>query len=128
MLRLTPAKLAALDPTSMTEPGHLLETFVVGELRKQTSWLDDVGPVGQPRTSDGDEVDLIVERDDGAIVAFEVKVAGRISGDDFKGLRKLRDALGDQLLAGITFYLGERSYTYDDRLHVLPSTDSGSSA
>jgi len=35
-------KLAAQDPTSMTELGHLLETFVVGELRKQAAWLDDV--------------------------------------------------------------------------------------
>jgi predicted AAA+ superfamily ATPase len=120
MLRLTPAKLAALDPTSMTELGHLLEAFVVGELRRQASWLDDVGPVGHWRTSDGDEVDLIVERDDGAIVAFEVKTAARVSGDDFKGLRKLREALGDQFLAGVAFYLGERSYTYEDRLHVLP--------
>jgi predicted AAA+ superfamily ATPase len=120
MLRLTPAKLAALDPTSMTELGHLLETFVVGELRKQASWLDDVGPMGHWRTSDGDEVDLVVERDDGAVVAFEVKTATRVSGDDFKGLRKLRDALGDQFVAGVAFYLGQRSYTYEDRMHVLP--------
>jgi hypothetical protein len=49
-----------------------------------------------------------------------VKTAARVSGDDFKGLRKLRDAVGSQFLAGVAFYLGERSYTYDDRLHVLP--------
>ncbi|MCZ3388064.1 MAG: DUF4143 domain-containing protein [Actinomycetia bacterium] len=42
----------------------------VGEIRKQASWLDDVGPLGHWRTSDGDEVDLVVERDDGAVVAF----------------------------------------------------------
>lgn len=38
------------------------------------------------RTYDGVEVDLIVERDDGAVVAFEVKAAGRVPGDDFRGL------------------------------------------
>jgi uncharacterized protein len=75
--------------------------------------------VGHWRTTDGDEVDFIVERD-GAIVACEVKTAGRVSGNDFKGLRKLRDALGDQFLAGVAYYLGERSSTCDDRLHVLP--------
>jgi predicted AAA+ superfamily ATPase len=38
MLRLSPAKLAQLDPTSLTEFGNLLETFVAGELAKQASW------------------------------------------------------------------------------------------
>jgi hypothetical protein len=115
-----PAKLAVLDPTSMTGLGHLLETLVVGDLRKQAAWLDDVGPVRHWRTSEGDDVDLIVERDDGATAAFEVKTSGRVSGDDLKGLRKRRDALGDQFLAGVAFYLGEGPYTYDDRMHVLP--------
>jgi predicted AAA+ superfamily ATPase len=41
LLRLTPAKLAGLDPTNLTELGSLLETFAVGELRKQVSWLDE---------------------------------------------------------------------------------------
>jgi hypothetical protein len=107
----------------MTELGHLLETFVVGELRKHAAWLDDVGPVGY-----GDEVDLIVERDVGAIVAFEMKTAGRASGDDFKGLRKLRDALG-----GPSFSPGLPSTLASVPTHTTtactsyPSTDSGSS-
>ncbi|NCD20610.1 MAG: ATP-binding protein, partial [Actinobacteria bacterium] len=41
LLRLTPEKLAGLDPAALTEFGHLLETFVVGEVRKQASWLDE---------------------------------------------------------------------------------------
>lgn len=120
LLRLTPAKLASLDATSMTELGHLLETFAVGEIRKQASWLDDVGPLGHWRTSDGDEVDLVVERDDGAVVAFEIKAAGRVPGDEFRGLRKLRAALGTRFLAGVVLYLGPRSYTFEDRLHAMP--------
>ena len=84
------------------------------------SWLDDVVGTGHWRTSDGDEVDLVVERDDGAVIAFEVKSAGRISGDDLRPLRKLRDAVGKPFLAGVTLSLGTRSYTYEDRLHVMP--------
>ena len=37
LLGSSAAKLASLDPTHLTEFGHLLETFVVGELRKQVS-------------------------------------------------------------------------------------------
>ena len=82
LLRLTPAKLATPDPSALTELGHVLESFTVGELLKQASWNDDVAGTGHWRTRDGDEVDLVVERDDGALVAFEVKAASRVSGHD----------------------------------------------
>ena len=41
LLGVSGAKLATLDPTTQSEFGHLLETFVVGELRKQASWLQE---------------------------------------------------------------------------------------
>ena len=34
-------------------------------------------------------------------------------------LRKLRDALGERFTAGYTLYTGQRSYTAEDRLHVV---------
>lgn len=120
LLRLTPLKLAQLDPTVLTELGHLLESFVVGELLKQASWLDTVAGSGHWRTRDGDEVDLVIERDDGAIVAFEVKTGGRVPGKQLAPLRKLRGAVGKPFLAGVALYLGERAYTHEDRLHVIP--------
>jgi predicted AAA+ superfamily ATPase len=104
----------------MTEFGHLLETFAVGEVLKQASWLDDVAGAGHWRTHDGDEVDLVVERYDGRVIAFEVKAAGRAGAEHLRSLRKLRDAVGDRFAAGALLYLGERGYTADDRLHVLP--------
>lgn len=120
LLRLTPERLASRDPTALTELGHLLETFVVGEIRKQASWMDGILGIGHWRTSDGDEVDLVVERDDGSIVAIEAKASSRVTGTDLKGLEKLRTALGPRFLAGAVLYLGERSYSYADRIHVLP--------
>ena len=120
LLRLTPEKLARREATALTELGHLLETFVVGELMKQASWLEGLAGVGHWRTWDNDEVDLVVERDDGAVVAFEVKTSARVPGADLRPLAKLRDAVGDAFLAGIVLYLGERAYTYEDRLHVMP--------
>jgi predicted AAA+ superfamily ATPase len=120
LLRLTPEKLSRKDPTSLTEFGHLLETFVVVELLKQASWLDDVAGCGHWRTRDGDEVDLVVERGDGGIVAIEVKAAGRVPTEDLRHLRKLRDAVGDGFLAGAVLYTGPRAYRADDRLWVLP--------
>ncbi|MHB1473437.1 MAG: DUF4143 domain-containing protein [Dermatophilaceae bacterium] len=117
---VTPARLATLDPTALTEFARLLETFAVGELRKQISWLDEQVVSGHWRTHDGDEVDFVVGFDDGRVLAFEVKANERVSGRDFKGLRRLRDALGDRLVAGVALSTGLRSYTVEDRLHVMP--------
>ena len=120
LLRLTPTKLASLDPTGLTELGNLLETFVVGELRKQVSWLDEQATCGHWRTGDDDEVDFVVEFADGTVLAFEVKTGERVRGNDLKGMRKLREAIGDRFLAGVALSMGPRSYTYEDRLHVMP--------
>jgi uncharacterized protein len=119
LLGSSAAKLATLDPTQLTEFGHLLETFVVGELRKQVSWLDEEVTVGHWRV-DQDEVDLVVEFDDGGVLAFEVKSSERVAGKDLSGLRKLRDAVGDRFIAGAAFSTGARSFTFEDRLHVMP--------
>lgn len=120
LLRLTPSKLARLDPTALTELGKLLESFAVGELRKQVSWLEESVTVGHWRTHDGDEVDYVIEFDDGQVLAFEVKTNERIAGTDLRGMRKLRDLLGDRFIAGVALSTGPRSYTYEDRLHVMP--------
>lgn len=120
LLRLTPAKLASLDPAALTDFGHLLETFVVGELRKQASWLNEPVTLGHWRTSDGAEVDLVVEFDDGTVAAFEVKANERATAPAFNGLQQLRDALGPRFRAGVVLTTGRRSYTYSDRLHVMP--------
>lgn len=95
-MRVTATKLASLDPTALTEFGNLLETFVVGELRKQVPWLDEPVTIGHWRTHDGDEVDLVSEFDDGRLLAFEVKANERVGSDDFRSLGKLRDTLGER--------------------------------
>ena len=120
MLRVTPSRLSAAEPQAMTALGHLLETLCVAEVLKQVSWMESPAQAGHWRTHDGDEVDLILERDDGAVAAIEVKAAERARDVDFRGLRKLRDALGARFLGGVVLHLGRRLYTHDDLLHALP--------
>ena len=90
LLSLTPQKIAQSDPSTLTEYGHLLETFAVGEILKQVSWSDALVAVGYFRTESGDEVDLVLERDDGQVIAFEIKAGTRVSGEDLRGLRLLK--------------------------------------
>ena len=77
-LRFTEGKLRAATAPALSEFGHLLETFVVGEVSKQLDWLEEPIIRGHWRTHDGDEVDLALEREDGALAAVEVKAASRV--------------------------------------------------
>jgi predicted AAA+ superfamily ATPase len=120
MLRLTPDKLNRPSRSAVTEFGHLLETFVVGELVKQASWLEAGVSLGYWRVRNLYEVDLVVERDDGAVLGFEVKAGSRVRDDDLRGLRRLRDAVGPDFVAGAVLYTGEYGYTAEDRIHVQP--------
>ena len=113
LLRLPPDKLSSLDPAALQQFGHLLETFVVGEVLKQASWMEHRPHVGYWRTHHGAEVDIVVEDSrDGSVVGIEVKSGSRIHSKDRRGLRILRDALGDRLTAGVVFYTGPHSIRY----------------
>ncbi len=120
LLRLNPDRLTTIDPAALTEFGHLLETFVIGEIRKQASWLSEPVALGHWRTSDGAEVDLVIESDDGTVIGLEVKAGERARSAEFRGLEQLRDVLGPRFTAGIILTTGRHSYTYADRLHVMP--------
>ncbi|MFM8350950.1 MAG: DUF4143 domain-containing protein, partial [Actinomycetales bacterium] len=93
---------------------------VIGELRKQASWLDGTYPPGHWRTHDSTEVDFILERDDGSIIAVEVKASTRVQPSDFRVLELLRDKIGSSFTAGAVLYPGARSFTSGDRLYACP--------
>ena len=52
-------------------------------------------------------VDFILERPDGTLAGIEVKASTRVDTGDFKGLRELREAVGDDLQWG-SFYTRPR--------------------
>jgi hypothetical protein len=120
LLSLTPQKIAQAAPTTLTEYGHLLETFAVGEILKQVSWSDAPVTAGHFRTEAGEEVDLVLERDDGQVIAVEIKAGSRISSEDFRGLRQLKERLGPRLEEALVLHTGEHAYKHDDWITVLP--------
>ncbi len=121
LLKLTPEKLARKTPTALTEFGHLFETFIVNEILKQASWVDQSPTAGHWRTHAGEEVDLVLEASDGGVFGVEITTGTRVSASDLTALQQLRDDVGDDFVAGVFLSTGERSYTADDRIHVLPA-------
>jgi len=120
LLRLTPTKIIPQNPTAMTEYGHLLESFAVSEMLKQASWNGNVADFGHFRTRDDEEVDLVLENDEGGIIGFEVKAGNSVSGDGLDGLRQLKKMTGSSFVGGVALYTGTRSYTYEPQIHVMP--------
>jgi predicted AAA+ superfamily ATPase len=120
LLGITPEKISSANPAVLTEYGHLTETFAVGEILKQLSWWDAPTSVGHYRTGDGDEVDLVVETDDGNVVAFEIKAGSRIHGEDLRGIRNLRAKLGNRLTAAVILYTGQHAYRHEEGSVVFP--------
>ena len=59
--------------------GRLLESFVVGELRKQISWTNPQTALYHFRTATGVEADVILEKPDGSVAALEIKASATVS-------------------------------------------------
>ena len=110
LLRVTREQLLAARPQALQQFGHLLETFVVNEIVKQTHWLDEPVAVGHWRTHDGDEVDLVLERPDGSVIAFEVKASPNVREEDARGLQALARRVGEDRCTGVILHTGHHAF------------------
>jgi uncharacterized protein len=53
-------------------------------------------------------------------VGIDVKAATTVGPDDFRGLRRLADRLGDDFIAGIVLHTGTSTLPFGDRLRAMP--------
>jgi predicted AAA+ superfamily ATPase len=67
------------------------------------------------------EVDLIVERADGRVLALEVKLAHDVKDADVRHLRWLEEKLGDDLLDAVIVTTGSEAYRRKDGIAVVPA-------
>lgn len=116
ILGATPERIAA-DRSIL---GPLLETFVFAEVAKQIEWFDQPCTLHHYRDKEQDEVDLIVESSSGGIVGIEVKAAATVTASDFKGLKKLAAACGDELKLGVVLYDGDQVVPFGERMFAAP--------
>ena len=100
--------------------GALLECFVDLELRKQAVWCETQVRLYHFRTDAGQEVDLVLERADGAIVGIEVKSGASVTASDFKGLRFLQQQLGARFQCGVVLSRSPHATAFGPGLWALP--------
>jgi len=100
--------------------GHLVETFIFQELRRQASWHSAEVRFYHFRSRDNFEVDIVLERTAHELVGIEVKASATVTNKDFRGLRKLKQASGDRFATGIVLYDGEMTAKFGDGLYAVP--------
>ncbi|MDP3972788.1 MAG: ATP-binding protein, partial [Candidatus Nanopelagicales bacterium] len=118
------ANLVGATEVSLNQPtgplGPLLEGFVISELARQATWSQISPRLSHYRTKDGVEVDLVLEDRTGRVVAIEVKAASTVRSDDFRGLRHLRQRLGERFALGLVLHSGQSTLSFGPGLKSVP--------
>lgn len=100
--------------------GALFESLVTLSVRVYAQQCE--ARVAHLRTKAGErEVDLVVERGDGRIVAIEVKLTAAPTDDDVRHLRWLGERIGDDLLDAVVVTTGSEAYRRHDGIAVIPA-------
>ena len=107
-------------PRDGTLLGALFESLVTLSVRTYAQAAE--ATVKHLRTAGGrHEVDLIVERADGRVVAIEVKLTQNPDDEDCKHLRWLAERVGDDLLDAFVVTTGSDAYRRRDGIGVVPA-------
>ncbi|MCQ3804159.1 MAG: ATP-binding protein [bacterium] len=121
LMGATPEALAA--PTSPTA-GPLLENFVINEVSNQLSAGLGGIDLFHLRHHRGKEVDLILERRDGTMVAVEIKATQSPSITHLRHLAWLRNHLDSaapgSFRSGVLLHTGRQNLKLGDRLFACP--------
>lgn len=123
LLGATPTSLLAGEPAKRPGKGplvgNLFESLVALSVRVYAQAAE--ARVGHLRTFGGErEIDLIVERPDGRVLAIEAKLGGTVDDEDVKHLLWLRRELGDDVIDMAVITTGPRAYRRPDGVAVIP--------
>lgn len=107
-------------PRDGTLLGHLFESLVTQSVRVYAQAAE--AEVRHLRTKGGrHQIDIIVERRDGRVIALEVRLTGDVTDEDVKHLVWARERVGRDLLDAIVITTGTAAYRRRDGIGVVPA-------
>lgn len=98
--------------------GSIVENFVATELTKQLTWQD--GHLYHYRSQDNQEIDFIIERRSGQLVAIEVKARSYVTAEDFKSIKTFQSLVEKDFVKGIVLYMGKELISFGKNLYAVP--------
>lgn len=110
---------STIGPQKGSQLGHLFESLATLCVRVPAQAAE--ANVGHLRTRNGNhESDIVVARDDGKVVAFEVKLSATVNDRDVRHLLWLQELLGPDLLDAAVLTTGPAAYRRKDGIAVIP--------
>lgn len=100
--------------------GRVFENFVMMELVKQLSWSKYYLSLYHFRTSSGQEVDFVLEKNDGTLIGIEAKATSKITNAMFNHLRVLAEEVNNKFLRGFIIYTGTEIIPFSKNLFAIP--------
>ncbi len=100
--------------------GHVLESYVYGELLKLASWAREEFRILTYRDLQKVEVDFVLEDARGNLVGVEVKASATVRSTDFSGIRKLASLAGKKFKAGVVLFDGTDTLPMGPGLWAVP--------
>jgi predicted AAA+ superfamily ATPase len=108
-----------LTPPDGTFLGQLFESLVTQSVRVYAQAAE--ATVSHLRTHQGrQEIDLIVARRDGSVVAIEVKLGATVDDRDVRHLNWLKQQFGDTVVDRLIVTTGPQAYRRPDGVAVVP--------
>jgi predicted AAA+ superfamily ATPase len=100
--------------------GPIGENYVATELTKLLTFSEAKVRLLHFRTSDGKEVDFVLERPDGSILAIEIKKSESVNSRDFNGINTLAELAPKEFIGGIVLYAGKDAVPFGKNLWAVP--------
>ena len=101
--------------------GKLVESFIFHELSVQIDLEKNRYDLYHYRDREKREIDFIIQRNDGKILAIEVKSGSSISRDSFKHIKWFKNNIvKDQEVIGIVLYTGKDILSFGSNLWAIP--------
>jgi predicted AAA+ superfamily ATPase len=79
------------------------------------TWSQESMKLYHYRDKQKNEVDIILEQADGALIGIEVKASSTVRESDFKGIHKFSELVGEKFKYGLVLYTGSRILPFNSK-------------
>lgn len=99
--------------------GNLIETWVFNQLAPAVQASDE-WRIFHLRVSQRQEIDFVLENEQGELVLLEVKASESISSEDFRHIDWFKERAGEKVLASAVLYTGQTVRDFGENKWAIP--------